>query len=206
MKAILAAFSILVSSLIGFASGASAQTPPTLTPELEAVHKELRALKQRAVDAVNKKDGEALFKELSPNIIFTAMNNDNVRGMQQMREYYARMMVGAERMVRNMSISADADDLSVLYANNTMAVVSGTSNAHFDIKTGLNYDIALRWTATLEKSSGAWKFAAAHFSADAINNPLISLATAFWKWMAVGLAVVGLAIGYLLGSRRGKPA
>src|SRR5512132_2139216 len=91
----------ILLALIGAALGAgaaSAQTPPANA----ALHDELRALRDRAVDAVNKRDAEALMKELDQNIVFTAMNNEVVHGIAEARAYYQRMMVGAGRIVHDM--------------------------------------------------------------------------------------------------------
>ena len=173
---------------------------------LESIHMELRAMKDRAVEAVNKKDVEALLKEVSPAIRFTAMNNEIVRGHDGLRAYYTKMMEGASRIVEDMSINGEPDELALLFANNTMATATGTSEAYFKIKGGLTFTAPLRWTATMENTGGKWTIAAIHFSANMFDNPLLSAASGFWKWVAAGVAIAGLALGYLLGRRKAKAA
>lgn len=175
-------------------------------PSLEDLHNELRAIKQRAVDAVNSGSAEGLLDTFSENIIITAFNNDNVHGLEAATEYYSNMMTGADRYIKEMSITAEADALSLLYADNTFAIVSGTSMAHFQLKVGPPFDIPLRWTATVNRSGGEWKFAALHFSADPVNNPLVSSTITFWKWLAGALAVAGIVLGYFLGRRKSRKA
>jgi len=175
-------------------------------PSIEDLHNELRAIKQRAVDAVNSGSAEDLLGTFSQNIIITAFNNDNVHGLDAATEYYGKMMTGADRYIKEMSITADADALSLFYADNTIAVVSGTSMAHFQLKVGPPFDIPLRWTATVDRSSGSWKFATLHFSADPVDNPLVSSSIAFWKWLAVALALGGVGLGYFLGRRKSRKA
>jgi ketosteroid isomerase-like protein len=183
---------------------AQAQSPK---PESEeAIHEELRAVKQRLVDAVNKKDADALFAEMSPDIYFTAMNNDHVHGLKDGRAYYDRMLKGASSFLNNMSIMSEVDDPAKLYADNQVAVATGVSNTHFDIRGGLAFDVPLRWTATLERTSGKWKLAAIHFSADIGSNPLLSEATAFWKWVALGAGIICLLAGFSIGRIRRKKA
>jgi ketosteroid isomerase-like protein len=172
--------------------------------DLGAIHNDLRALKQRAVDAVNKKDLDALLQELSPTIHFTAMNNETFSGLDQAREYYDKMMVGANRIVDEMSMKADADALAVLYADNRIAVATGTSDTFFKIKGGLTFDVPLRWTATLENNGSKWTIAAIHFSANMFDNPLLSGAALFWKLLAGGVGLAGLVIGFLFGRWRRK--
>jgi len=184
----------------------AAQAQPTNPASEAALHEELRGVKQRLVDAVNKKDADALFAEMSPEIYFTAMNNDHVHGLKDGRAYYDRMLKGASSFLNNMSITSEVDDPAKLYADNQVAVATGVSNTHFDIRGGLAFDVPLRWTATLERTSGKWKLAAIHFSADIGSNPLLSAATAFWKWVALGAGVVCLVAGFLIGRIRRKKA
>ena len=67
---------VLVALMTLVAPDASAQKAPSP----EQIHNELRALKDRAVDAVNKRNRDALLRELAPNITFTAMDNEVVHG------------------------------------------------------------------------------------------------------------------------------
>lgn len=199
IRQVLAAWFLVVS----FMTVAIAQDA---TPNLESIHMELRAMKDRAVDAVNKKDLEALLKEVSPAIRFTAMNNEIVRDHDGLRTYYAKMMEGASRIVEEMSINGEPDELALLFADNKIATATGTSKAYFKIKGGLTFTAPLRWTATMENTGGKWTIAAIHFSANMFDNPLLSAAGTFWKWVAAGVAFAGLVLGYLLGRRKAKAA
>jgi glutamine synthetase adenylyltransferase len=69
--------------LLGCALSANAAHAQAPRPSEEALHVELRALKDRAVAAVNKRDSDRLMKELDPNISFTAMNNEVVHGIAE---------------------------------------------------------------------------------------------------------------------------
>ena len=182
-----------------FTNTGSSQTTPAQTAGSadEAIHNELRAVQRRLVEAVNKKDVDALFAELSPNVEFTAMNNDHVRGTGPGRAYFSRMLTGAEKFLNNMSMTSEADAIAELYADKQVAIATGVSNTHFDIRGGLAFDVPLRWTATLERTSGNWKLAAVHFSADAGDNPLLTAATAFWKWAGLAFAGLGIIAGFL---------
>jgi ketosteroid isomerase-like protein len=182
-------------------------SPPPATPAAEALHNELRALKDRAVAAVNKRDADALMKELGPNIIFTAMNNEVVRGIDQARAYHQRMLVGSGRVLEDMSLKVEADDLTTLYANGTIGVAAGTSVAHFKLATGNEFDIPLRWTATLNRADGKWAIVGMHFSANVFDNPILDGLKWSTKWIAIASGVVALLIGFLVGRwTRRKPA
>jgi ketosteroid isomerase-like protein len=198
IRLVLAAWFLAVS----FMPSAFAQDAPSL----ETIHTELRAMKDRAADAVNKKDIGALLKEVSPAIRFTAMNNELVRGQDELRAYYGKMMEGAGKIVEDMSITGEPDDLALLFADNKMAIATGTSQAFFKIKGGLTFTVPLRWTAAMENTAGKWTIAAIQFSANVFDNPLLATTASFWKWVAAGCAAAGLALGFFIGRRRAKAA
>jgi ketosteroid isomerase-like protein len=170
----------------------------------EALHAELRALKDRAVAAVNKRDADALMRELDPNIAFTAMNNEVVHGIDEAKAYYQKMLVGAARIVQDMSLTAEPDRPADIYANGTMAVATGTSNAHFKLAAGPEFDVPLRWSATLRRANDKWAIAGMHFSANMFENPMLSAMERSIKWIAIGTGVVAILVGFFAGrwSRR----
>jgi hypothetical protein len=196
---------LLVANLL-HALPAAAQTgvPPADPAQLATIHTELRAIKDRLVQAVNTKNSAALIADVTSDVAFTAINNDTVVGIDKVKAYYDKMLTGSSRFLNDFSINADADDLSRLYANNTMAVATGRADAMLDLRagSGMKYTLPLRWTATLSRSNGPWKLAAIHFSADLSDNPYLTAMSTFWKWVAAGTGLAGLAIGYFVGRRR----
>jgi hypothetical protein len=168
-------------------------------PSDEVLHRELRALKDRATDAVNKHNEAALLQELDPNISFTAMNNEVVHGLQEAKAYYERMMTTSDRIVRDLSLTIAPDALTRLYNGGTTGISTGASNAHFKLKTGMEFDIPLRWTATLVRSKDRWLLAGMQFSANVFDNPILSGLRATMIWVAVGGGIAALVIGFFLG-------
>jgi hypothetical protein len=144
---------------------------------------------------------------VTPDVAFTAINNDTVVGIDKVKAYYDKMLTGSSRFLNDFSISAEADDLSRLYANNTMAISTGHADLMLDLRggSGMKFTVPARWTATLSRSNGPWKLAAIHFSVDLSDNPFLTAMTRFWKWVAAGTGLAGLVIGYLVG-RRGRRA
>jgi ketosteroid isomerase-like protein len=177
-----------------------------LTPTNAAVHDQLSAVKDRLVAAVNKRDEAALLAELDPSVSFTAMNNETFHGTAGAKAYFDRMMVRSSRIVEDMSLSAKPDDYSILYASDSAAVSTGMSNAHFKIRGGTEFDVPLRWTATLVKNGNGWKIASAHFSANMFDNPIMNEVKRLTWWIAGGAGLIGLLVGWLLGRMRRKPA
>lgn len=180
----------------------AADTPAGMTPEEAATHEALRALRDRLVAGVNDKNPDAILADLDDDILFTAMNNEVVHGKDEARAYYAKMLVGSQRIVKDMSLTVEVDDLSILLADGEVALAAGSSLADFDMMVGDRFQVPLRWTATLRNTESGWKVAAIHFSANMFDNPLMSGFQTFAYALAGGLLVIGLVIGWLVGRRR----
>lgn len=176
--------------------------PAGMTPEEAAAHNALRALRDRLVAAVNAKDPDAILADLDDDILFTAMNNEVVHGKDEARAYYAKMLVGSQRIVKDMSLTVEVDDLSILMADGEVAMAAGSSVANFDMMVGDSFQVPLRWTATLRNTDKGWKVAAIHFSANMFDNPLMSGFQTFAYALAGGLGLLGLLLGWLIGRRR----
>lgn len=191
----LAPFRLLICLLVFVGSVAQAQD--------EAVHDEIRAMRDRAIAAFEARDVEALFAELDDRVIFTAMNNETVTGKEALTAYYAKMMDGSAGLVSDLQVAFETDALATLLAGNQAAVASGSVVAAFKMRAGPEFSVPLRWTATLSRDSGAWKIVALHFSANIFDNPIDSaLRSYLWLMLAAALAV-GLVAGLVLRRRRG---
>ena len=202
MKAIAGAF-LLALAAPGLAQEAEPTPPPDAAAQTAAIHDALRGVRDRLVAAVNDRDAPALLAELDEDILFTAMNNEVVHGTDEAQAYYEKMLVGSQRIVEDMSLTATPDDLSILLAEGDVAVAAGDSLAHFDMMGGQSFDVPLRWTATLNREDdGAWKVAAIHFSANMFDNPIMGGVQKFAYWIAGGLGLIGLLVGWFLGRRR----
>jgi ketosteroid isomerase-like protein len=185
-----------ISALVALTAtlGASAQEAPSP----DQIHGELRALKDRAVDAINKRDKDTFFKDVAPNITFTAMDNDVIHGLDKLRAYYDQTFASPSSFIKAMTLKVEADALSELYADNRIAVASGKADAHFKLVGDREFDWPLRWTATLTRNDGKWSIVSLHFSGNSIDNPLMTAATSFGRWIAVAAGIGGLVLGFLL--------
>jgi hypothetical protein len=130
------------------------------------------------------------------------MNNETFHGIPGARAYWTRMMTGASRIVDSLRISAEADSLSTLLPGGTTAISTGTSVAHFKLATGTEFDVPLRWSATLVKTGDTWQVGAAHFSADVFNNPVSGSVTRLLVPSLLVAGTLGLGLGWLVASRR----
>ena len=184
------------------ATAVATGAPVGMTPDEAAAHDALRGLRDRLVAGVNAKDPDAIIADLDDEILFTAMNNEIVHGKDEARDYYAKMLVGSQRIVKDMSLTVDVDDLSILLADGRVAMAAGSSVANFDMMVGDSFEVPLRWTATLNNTDDGWKVAAIHFSANMFENPMMGSFQTLAYALAAGLGLLGLIIGWLIGRRR----
>lgn len=196
------AFAAAVAPASTLATAEEATAPKAKPSDEAAVHTQLRALRDRLVAGVNAKNPDAILADLDDDILFTAMNNEVVNGKDDARAYYAKMLVGSQRIVKDMSLTVEVDDLSILLADGEVAMAAGSSVAAFDMMVGDSFEVPLRWTATLNNTENGWKVASIHFSANMFDNPLMSGFKTFAYVLAGGLGALGLLLGWLIGRRR----
>ena len=193
---------LLLVSTAAIAAPAAAQD---LTPEQQALHQELRDLKDRLATALNSGNIDAALAETDPNISFTAMNNEVAHGREGVKQYFAKMMTGEDPIVKAMTISFEPDQMSVIHGDDN-AIATGGSKAHFELSSGLSFDLDGRWTADLVREDGKWQLAAAHYSVNMFDNPLLDNAKRLAWMVGAGAGIAGLILGFLLGRRRRRPA
>lgn len=196
---ILLLLSCVLSVVAADAQSQTPPPPPPSPPAAETLHNELRALRDQAVAAVNKRDADSLMQVLDPNITFTAMNNDVVHGLEQAKAYYQRMLVGSGRIVEEMSLTVVPDELTGLYENGTIGISAGSSVAHFKLATGSEFDVPLRWTATLHRSNDKWSILSLHYSANMFDNPILDALKSSIKWIVLGVGIISILVGFFVG-------
>jgi uncharacterized protein (TIGR02246 family) len=174
---------------------------PLYAEENKAIHDELRALRDRLLNAVNKRDVNAMVACLTPSVVITWQNGEVVRGPDGLRAYYARMLTGPGHIVESFTTSVNVDELTVLYGDSA-GVAFGSAEDHFNLRGGLDFTLHDRWTATVVKQDGQWRIAAVHISSNVFQNPILAAARRTLMWAAALVGVVGLIVGLLLGRRR----
>lgn len=184
------------------ASGAS--TPDAAAQE--AIHEQLRALRERMFSAYEKRDMDALLTDVVPEVVITWQNADRNKGHDEFREFYDRMMNGENAVVKDISSTFEVDDLSLLYGNDT-AIAHGTQADKFALNDGSEFTLNSKWTATVIKRDDGWKVASFHVSANIFDNPLLDVATGWLMKAGIAGGIAGLTIGLLIGRAfRRKPA
>lgn len=189
--------------LLGLASASAAQepvpapAPATVSPD--ALHDELRRLRDDVLAGIERGDFEAIAPHLHPNVVFTPMNSEVCRGPQEIRAYFDKMLKGPNPVVKSVRFDLEVDRLTDLYGDTGLAF--GSSNDHYTLTNGMEFPVATRWTCALVRQDGRWLISAFHASANVFENPILekSRQAAMLKWGGIGL-VAGLALGALVAS------
>ena len=202
----------LTLGLLG--SAVVAQVPATapapaaaMSPDVEATHTALRALRDSLLDAWTRRDMDALLTHVDPNVVVTWQNGELSRGPEGIRKFYNEVMVGPNRLISDISSTLKVDELSILHGDNA-AIAFGSIHDDFTLSRGIartavlgpgdKFSLDSRWTATMVKKDGQWKLASYHVSVDAFSNPILSKAVAVAKQAAIIAGIVGLSLGAIV--------
>ena len=180
----------------------AAATPAAPSPDVEAIHGQLRALRRGLTESINANDIEAIISYLHPNVVITWQNGEVSRGHDGVREYYQRMMNGPAKIVERISINPEAEELTILYPDGAGAVagvVWGKSTDLFELTSGLDFTLNGRWSATLVNEGGRWLIANAHASTNVFDNAVLDeVKRQVGLWAGLGGLAAGLLLGLLL--------
>jgi len=164
----------------------------------EAIHNELRALRDAMLAALERLDVDEMLKHVHPNVVFTAMNAEVCRGPEEVRAYFNRMLKGPNRVVDSVKFNVTVDALTILYGGDT-GVAYGSSNDRYKLTDGSDFEVKTRWSATVVKENNRWLLASVQSSANLFDNPLLTYVQRLVYWGSGGAGVIGLLVGLLVG-------
>ncbi len=162
----------------------------------KADHDALRALKEKAVTAINSRDINALSSCMAKEFIFTAVDQTPLKSITEIDEYYKKNFDGPAAIVVSMKCEPVAEILTRFTDNNT-GICYGSNKEFYKLKSGSEVTMNTRWTAVVVRENGEWKVAALHSGINFMDNPLLNkVAKAGYTFLVVGL-IAGIIIGIL---------
>ena len=209
------ALPVVVALLLGYTTATAAQepaqepaaapAPEPAAPSPEALHDELRKLRDDMLAAIGRNDFDAILPHLHPNVVFTPMNNEVCRGPEEIRAYFDKMLKGPDAIVKSVRFEVEVDRLTDLYGDTGVAF--GTSNDHYTLSNGMDFPVQTRWTCHLVRENGRWLISAFHASANVFDNPILAREkqAAQLKWGGFALvagALIGALVGVAIGRRQ----
>jgi ketosteroid isomerase-like protein len=176
----------------------------------QADHDALRKLKADLSAAVNSRDYAAMRKHMHQPFMATVITQDNFTDIDKLKDYFESLYTRDFLRMKNISIAAEADDLSQIYQG-TFALTKGSTKEHYELADGRSFDMDGRWTAVSIKEDGEWKVLAVHAGTNFLDNPVLNAIEKSVVWFGAGGAAGGLLIGFVAGwflrrARGGKSA
>lgn len=186
------------------APGASAEEPD------HGVHEALRRILAEVQTAVNSGRYDAMLPVLDERIAATSMTQEVMSSRADVAKYFQDWF-GPAGYMKRMDMKLTADTLTELSPDKSWGLVRGTGAEFYEAKDGDTFDFRTRWTAVVVRNpDNEWRLRAIHFGTNNLDNPVLhkvqrTLTRYAILWSA-GALVVGLAVGWWLGRRRGRGA
>ena len=182
-----------------------ASTPVSSEATEDPAHNELRLLRQHMEDAMNARDIDSILEGVADDVVFTTMNDDVVRGKENIRTYFEKMMTGPDARVKDVKTKFEVDELTILYGEpdgTRFGVAYGHSEDEYTLADGTKFQVQPRWSATMRRDDESWKIVNFHYSVNMFDNPVVDKAMGKIAMIGSGALVLGLLIGFFLGRRR----
>jgi ketosteroid isomerase-like protein len=162
-------------------------------------------LREGLVSSFQKGDIDGLLTHLDADVVVTWQNGEVCRGPEAVRAFYARMMTGEKRIVREIKSEPEVLGRQV---HGDWAVSWGNLHDHFVLSDGSDLPFNSVFTATIAKRGDRWLVTAFHTSVSAFENPVLALATRKTAlWLGLGGGGAGLLLGFVAArlTARRKP-
>ncbi len=195
---------VATSPAASVSPSADAKTPEEAKKPEDPAHQELRDLRTKMQDAMNGGDVESLLENVTEDVVFSTMNGDVVRGKDGIRDYFNKMLSGADSPVKSVKTAFEADDLTILYGGSlgepeVAGVAFGHSDDQYVLKDGTEFTVSPRWTATMIREPDGWKIASFHYSVNVFDNPIMNKMRSSLAKIASVAAVLCLVLGFVFG-------
>jgi len=173
-----------------------------------AIHEELRGVLHEVVAAINSGQYDKMLPYLSENVEATSITQEVMSSRADVSKYFQEWF-GPTGYMRKMEMTLDADALTELSPDKSWGLVRGKALEHYEAKDGDLFDFATRWTAVMVRGDdGKWLLRAIHFGTNHLDNPVLTKVrrTLVHDGIIAAIAslIVGLALGWWFGRRRGR--
>ena len=187
------------SHLVAFVLAATASVAFAQVPDHAADHDALRKLKGDLEQAVSKRDFEAVKSLFDQPFMATVVTQESFTDMGPLKAYYDSLFTRDLLRMKEVSIKAEADELSKIYTG-TFATTRGSTTERYVLDDGRAFDMKGRWTAvSIKGADGSWKVLSIHMGANFLDNPVLNAIEKNTLWVGAGSVGLGLLIGFAGG-------
>lgn len=145
-----------------------------------------------ALQALNSRDFSKIAPYLHPTFTITTVDNQVFHKVPEFENYWNQQFSDT---IQDIKMALKGDILRTFLSPETV-VSSGDAIATFSFKDGNAADMAMRWTAVLQKLQDRWTIQSLHFSSNLLDNPVLNAAQRM-RWIIAVAAGIG---GFLLGA------
>jgi len=161
-----------------------------------ADHDALRKIKADVLNAINTRNLRGMDAIVHRPFMVTVITQDSFTDSGALQAYYDGLFTRTMLRMKNVTIEAEADELSQIYTS-TFAVARGSTKERYELADGRSFDMRGRWTATAIKDGAQWKLLALHDGTNFLDNPVLTTVGKSTAYTGAGGFAAGLAVGVL---------
>lgn len=198
-------FSVGLSDL-GAMTQETAENQETTADDVDAKHDAIRELRDGLLSAISEKNVDGILKYLHEDVVLTMQDGSELKSVRKhagVRDYMDRLLTGTSPGVKDLKVDLKVDELTIMHGGDT-GVAFGSSNDHYVLSSGGEFDLTTRWSATVVADGNAWQVANLHVSSNLFDNPVVN-ASKNYLFAAGGIGLgLGLLLGFVLARLSGK--
>lgn len=173
-------------------------------------HVELTKLREVTEKAINSRDFETLKPYLvKDNLTVITVDGQKFASLDAFRDYWTKLFENKTFGIDKIEVKPVADGPTEFLSDN-VGICHGTSNDSYYFKTGDVKVMPERWSAVVVKDGGVWKVSRIIFSANILDNPVVTtIKDDIQKFVIIAVlagALVGIVIGALGATMMRKKA
>jgi len=163
----------------------------------QADHDALKGLLKITQQAFNTKNFDLMKQHIAQdNFTVVTIDGNKFESLDAFRAYWNDILKKNKTGLERIEVNPVADGSAEFLAEN-VGICHGTSNDKYYFTSGAIRTMPERWTAVLLREGGDWKVSRIIFSANVLDNPVLSGTKEAMQNFIIWAAVAGLIIGAL---------
>ena len=144
-----------------------------------------------ALEALNTRNFTKIDPYLHPQFIITTVDNQVFHTTSEFEKYWNQQFSST---IENIKMQLQGET-NRTFLSPEIDVAAGGAITTFSFKDGKSANMALRWTAVLQKLEDKWMIQSLHFSSNLLDNPVLNAARQLNKTLGVAAGLVGFLLG-----------
>lgn len=144
-----------------------------------------------ALEALNTRNFTKIDPYLHPQFIITTVDNQVFHTTSEFEKYWNQQFSST---IENIKMQLQGESIRT-FLSPEIDVAAGGAITTFSFKDGKSANMALRWTAVLQKLEDKWMIQSLHFSSNLLDNPVLNAARQLNKTLALAAGLVGFLLG-----------